>query len=346
MTAPAHIFKTARRQLRKIRHRGAKSPKEIQLLASADQQRRDGLGWRYDGFSEFTDEGLFDLLRRVSIDLDPARFVEEAKAAGSPTALTVIWTRRATGEGRWRDLPMLAARELWRRLLPELRSAEVTADEVDELLELAEVSDDKPALWLRAGKKLIAACIVETADVDFFRAVARESGSDLVGWMQEAPAALMDTAHQDEAPELCRHFAMLVEPKNLLAERAELLARLGRREEALAQLEPLLAEFPADPVVLLKAGATWEALGDLAQAQPYYRRYTEAMKDPASAESRAAAAKQGVDLPPRPAPAIRTISFGQPALSNPFGQPKLEGALPDSPCPCGSGKPFRKCHLS
>lgn len=339
MTAPAHIFKTARRQLRKIRHRGAKSPKEQQLLASADQQRRDGLGWRYDGFSAFSDAALFDLLRQVSIDSDAARFIEEARVAGSPTRVAEVWAGRATGEGRWRDLPMLAARELWRRLLPDVRSAEVTADEVDELLEEAEVSDEKPALWLKAAQKLIAACIADVADADFFRQVASESGSDLVGWMQEAPAALMDTALQDHAPELCRAFAQLVDAKNQLAERAELLARLGRREEALQQIDPLLAEYPHDPVVLLKAGATWEALGDIAHAQQYYRRYTEAMNNPAQAESRAAAAKQGVDLPPRrPTPQARPTGFGR--LID------LQGAAPDAPCPCGSGKPFRKCHLS
>ncbi|MFN7131523.1 MAG: hypothetical protein ACK4N5_05530, partial [Myxococcales bacterium] len=208
MTAPAHIFKTARRQLRKIRHRGAKTEKEQQLLASADQQRKDGLGWRYDGFSGYSDEQLFEALRRVSLDYDAPRFIAEAREAGSPTALSARWASRSTGEGKWRDLPMLAARELWRRLLPNVRTPEVVADEVDELIEQAEVSDEKPALWLKAAQRLIASCVDGEADVEFFRLVARESGTDLVGWMQEAPSALMDTPHQAEAPELCRRFAM------------------------------------------------------------------------------------------------------------------------------------------
>ena len=112
----------------------------------------------------------------------------------------------------------------------------------------------------------------------------------------------------------------------LLAERAELLGRLERRNEALEQIGGLLARFPADPVVLLKAGAAYEALGEMAQSQNFFRRYTEAMKDPASAKSLAAAAKAGVDLRPR-----------LPGAAAP-------AAGPNDRCPCGSGKKYKRCH--
>ncbi len=328
MTAPAHIFKTARRQMKKIRHRGARTETERRLLASADQQREQGLGWRYDGFDGFTTEQMFAALRRFGIEHDQNSLRAEALEAGSPTRLAERWEARSSAQGKWRDLPLLAARELWRRLLPEVRCAEVVADEIDELLTEAEVGAERAGLWREAARRLVAACIREgQGDRAFFQAVVRESGSDLVGWMIEMPAILLDTVDAALAPGLALQFAQLGDEKAMLSERSELLGHLGHREEALAQLEELFQRFPDDPVVLLKAGATLEALGELASSQEYYRRYAEAMQSPASSRSLAAAAKAGVDLPPRPGAPARAPSVG-----------------PNDRCPCGSGKKYKRCH--
>jgi hypothetical protein len=327
MTAPAHIFKTARRQMAKIRHRGPQTDTERRLLASADEQREQGLGWRFDGFHGMGTDEIFSALRRFGIDLDEASFRDEALQAGSPTRLAERWEVRSSAEGKWRDLPLLGARELWRRLLPQAKSAEVVADEVDELLLEAEISASKPELWLKAARWLIDACARDGGRA-FLEAVAKESGSDLVGWMMEMPAALLGTHDEQLAPDIALSFAALADEKAHLAERAELLGRLGRRAEAVAQLEALLDRFPDDPVVLLKAGAALEALGEVAQAQDYYRRYTEAMQQPASAKSRAAAAKAGVALTPRPASAL----------------PREPAVGPNDRCPCGSGKKYKRCH--
>lgn len=328
MTAPAHIFKTARRQMAKIRHRGPQTDTERRLLASADEQRQQGLGWRYDGFHGMPTDDIFSALRRVGLDCDEASFKAQALEAGSPTALALRWETRSSAEGKWRDLPLLGARELWRRLLPQAQSAEVVADEVDELLLEAEVSVSKAELSINAARRLIDAC-ARAGGRAFLQAVAKESGSDLVGWMVEMPAALLGTPDEQLAPDLALSFAGLGDEKAHLAERAELLGRLSRRAEALAQLETLLERYPDDPVVLLKAGAALEALGDVARSQDYFRRYTEAMQHPASAQSRASAAKAGVALGPR-------LPASSPPPEPPVG--------PNDRCPCGSGKKYKRCH--
>jgi hypothetical protein len=316
-TTPAHLLKTARRQMRKIRHRGPKDETERRLLASADQQREQGLGWRYDGFSSWTTAQLFEALARFGAKLDEAGFGEEAKKAGSPTALGEALQARSTAQGKWKDLPPLAARELWRRLLPDTRAAEVVADEVDELLEEAEVKPGRPALWLKAARRLVAAC-TEGGKVDRarFEAVSKESGSDLLGWMEEMPAALLGTPDEAEAPGLCDSFAQLADEKALKAERAELLARLGRGDEARREIGALLKRHGEDARVLLKAGAVHEALGEAAKAQEFFRRYEAAMKEPAVAGT----ARPGGALP----------------------APRQTG--PNDRCPCGSGKKFKRCH--
>lgn len=314
--------------MKKIRQRGARTETERRLLASADQQREQGLGFRYDGFERFTTEQMFEALRRFGIEHDLTSLRAEALEAGSPTRLAERWEARSSAQGKWRDLPLLAARELWRRLLPEVLRAEVVADEIDELLAEAEVRTERAGLWLEAARRLVSACIREgQGDRALFEAIVRESGSDLVGWMIEMPAILLGTADAALAPDLALQFAQLGDEKALLSERAELLGRLGRRQEALAQLEMLLQRFADEPVVLLKAGATFEALGELAPSQEYFRRYTEAMQRPASAGSLAAAAKAGVDLPPR---------AGATARDPPVG--------PNDRCPCGSGRKYKRCH--
>ncbi|MBI5549833.1 MAG: SEC-C domain-containing protein [Deltaproteobacteria bacterium] len=320
MTTPAHLFKTARRQMRKIRHRGPQSETERRLLASADQQREQGLGWRYDGFREWTDAQLFESLARFGICLDEASFREKALIAGSPTALGESWQALSTAQGKWRDLPTLAARDLWRRLLPDSRAPEVVADQVDELLEEAEVRPSRPSLWLKAAQRLVWACLPDgKPDRPFFEAVSRESGSDLVGWMIEMPAALLGTADEAEAPGLCEAFARLGDEKAMRAERAEILSRLGRGDEARTEIAALLDRHGEDPLVLLKAGAVHEALRDVPASQQFFRRYEEALRQPSSARSIAAAGRAGVALPaPR--------------------------AGPNDRCPCGSGKKYKRCH--
>ncbi|MGC4120929.1 MAG: SEC-C domain-containing protein [Myxococcales bacterium] len=319
-TTPAHLFKTARRQMRKIRHRGPQTETERRLLASADQQREQGLGWRYDGFKDWPTPKLFEELTRQGVKADEAGFAEAAKAAGSPTALGESWAAVATGQGKWKDYASMAARELWRRLIPDSRAPEVVADAVDELLEEAEVKQPRTPLWLAAARRLLAACVVEgKPDREHFAKVARESGADLAGWMVEMPAALLGTPDETEAPGICQAFAGLGDEKVMRAERAEILARLAKGEEAKTEIRALLQAHADDPVVLLKAGAVYEALGEVPASQEYFRRYEDAVRAPAHAASRAAASKAGLVLP----------------------APKLG---PNDRCPCGSGKKYKRCH--
>jgi tetratricopeptide (TPR) repeat protein len=287
------------------------------LLASADQQREQGLGWRYDGFGAYSTAEILRMLSRLSLALDEEAFKREALAAGSPTKLSEAWQSRQTATGKWQDLTTLAARELWRRLLPNERSAEILADELDELIDEAGPRAERAQQWLKAARRLIEACTSKGApDREFFQAVIRESGSDLAGWMVEMPSTLVGTDHAAEAPALCEAFARLVDPRPVLAERAEILARLGDKAEARAQIESLLKQHPSEPVVLLKAGAVFEILGDAKKSQEYLGRYTSAMSGP-SAAGRGA---------------------GKALLA-----PRAETA-PNDKCPCGSGKKYKRCH--
>lgn len=338
MATPAHIFKTARRQIRKIRHRGPATDNERRLLASANQQRASGLGWRYDGFDDYSTEAIFEKLAELGIALDAEGFRTEAFTQGSPTKLTEVWLTKTNAQGRWIDFPGLAARELWQRLLPEERRAEVVSDEIDALLERAEVEppEKKVALWFRAARRLLESCLQDgVADECFFKAILRESGGDLTGWMTELPPALMGTPFELDAPEIAAGFAWFTNEKELLAERAEILLRLGKHEKAAAEIDALLEKYPTDLTVLLKAGGIYETLGQPEKSKRYLDAYVEGLEKKRAAQAVAAAARSTSAVHP-----VTEIS--------PHALTEAENASivaePNAPCSCGSGKKFKHCH--
>jgi tetratricopeptide (TPR) repeat protein len=125
---------------------------------------------------------------------------------------------------------------------------------------------------------------------------------------------------------------------------AIVLAKAGQREAALLQLDSNLAKAADAALVEGKAGDTHRALGDLPAAEAYYRR--------AVVESKTASERlEGL---------LRVASClmdqGRESEANEVLQQtsKLEAeaaikARPpivgrNEPCPCGSGKKYKKCH--
>lgn len=341
MFTPAHFLKTARRQMRKIRHRGAKTDTEKRLLASADQQRLQNLGWRFDGFSDWSITQLLESLAKMGIVTNEDLFREEAQKNRSPTKVAEYWATYSQAEGKWKDFPNLAARELWQRLLPDQKVPETVADEIDALLEAAEVSSSRAEHWLQAARRLVEQCTSQgKGDSEFFESVQRESGCDLRGWMAEVPDALLGSPWENEAAELCLAFSWLAEEKAMLALRAEILAKLGRQQESISLIEQLLAEYPSDLLVLYKGSMIFQILGENDRAHHYLEEYEKAIQAPEAASNMAAAAKTGVILP---------RFFNQPPGQSKPAHKAGERANssnhlnPNDRCSCGSGKKYKRC---
>lgn len=124
---------------------------------------------------------------------------------------------------------------------------------------------------------------------------------------------------------------------------AIILAEAGRRDEALAEVDTLLSNARDAALVEAKAGDTYRALGDSMAAEAYYRRslavsktasdrlhallrlvacLTDSGREAEASELLAAARRER-----EPAPAPRAAAVGR-----------------NDPCPCGSGKKYKKCH--
>lgn len=160
----------------------------------------------------------------------------------------------------------------------------------------------------------------------------------------DLPLSLSLTEETELALELARSLSF-IDPDLCGADVAVILARAGRRDEALAQVERNLSVAKDEALAEAKAGDTYRALGDMPAAEAYYRRSLAVAKTPSDrlhsvmrlvaclldegrdAEANALMQEQGI---PRR------------GHETPASPPPIVGR--NEACPCGSGKKFKKCH--
>ncbi len=97
-------------------------------------------------------------------------------------------------------------------------------------------------------------------------------GFHVLDWMLALPFQLAWAGLVDEAATLAARFSEVTTADNFLPDRALILAKAGRRDDALAQLTENLLRFPDDPWVIIKSGDVYETLGDNEQAERLYRQ--------------------------------------------------------------------------
>ncbi len=219
-------------------------------------------------------------------------------------------------------------------------------DELDELDDDAALTAhrDPAPLW-RATADAALALLAAVGPV-------RERFLDLDGWLLERslgvrlldlPLQLAQVGEHERAIALARTL-VFVDRELVEGDLAIVLAKAGRGEEALAQVEANLSNAQDAALVESKAGETHRALGDLPAAEAYYRR--------AVIESKTSSARLEALL--RVASCL--MDQGRESEANEVLQQtrKLEAdaeakANPpvvgrNEPCPCGSGKKYKKCH--
>ncbi len=166
--------------------------------------------------------------------------------------------------------------------------------------------------------------------------IARALGPRLL----ELPTTLSRVGEVELALSLARAM-VFIDPELLQGDIALILARAGRREEALAQLERNLTGARDAALVEAKAGDVYRALGDAPAAEAYYRR---SLVEAKTATDRLHALLRLVTC---------LTEAGRDAEANDLLQKarkertQSEPEAPvgrNEPCPCGSGKKYKKCH--
>jgi tetratricopeptide (TPR) repeat protein len=166
--------------------------------------------------------------------------------------------------------------------------------------------------------------------------LARALGTRLL----DLPMSLSLVGDVERALSLSRAMAF-IDPELLHGDIAIILARAGRREEALAQVDENLDRARDAALVEAKAGDVYRALGDVPAAEAYYRRSLTVAK---TSSDRLHALLRIV--------ACLTDSGRDAEASELLQQARKERGEPEpktvvgrnEPCPCGSGKKYKKCH--
>jgi tetratricopeptide (TPR) repeat protein len=183
------------------------------------------------------------------------------------------------------------------------------------------------------------------------------SEHDLLHFMLDLPFELARAAMADKGAELALAMAF-VDPGNFLTDRAIILAEAGEREAALAQAAENLASMPTDQWVQIKSGDVYVELGQVGAAEAAYRAALELVSP---AFERDEAAERLLELFTTQGREADATAF-KAAEAARTERMRLEREAPltpdrprdtvfrlapkvgrNDPCPCGSGKKYKKC---
>jgi tetratricopeptide (TPR) repeat protein len=174
--------------------------------------------------------------------------------------------------------------------------------------------------------------------------------SDISIWILDIPYLLAKNNMVDEAVDICRKFSQYYEKNNFLGDLSLILGQSGRKEEAISQIQENLKLFPDDVWIIIKAGDAYNALNETENAlELYYKAYD--MTTPRSIDRS--------DVLERLIPLLERLEKDNEAdgLKKIETEAKVEHQMKpipqpiinkkkigrNEPCPCGSGKKYKKC---
>lgn len=159
----------------------------------------------------------------------------------------------------------------------------------------------------------------------------------------DMPSLASLCGEHDAALALARSLAF-VDRELMEGDAAIILARAGRSAEALEQLAQNLKQAQDKSLVELKAGDTHRVLGDLAAAEAYYRQALELAQSPTSLyDARLRLVSALLDTG-RAAEAQQLLLQARQSAGEVIVASTLPEVGRNDPCPCGSGKKYKKCH--
>lgn len=209
------------------------------------------------------------------------------------------------------------------RIHDESATGEILRDDAASALELADRLRGRPA--------------------DFERWVEDWMAHD---WMLELPWTLARRGLIDEAVRIADAFAELdSDHRSIYAnDAAVLLAEAERADDALARADANIRAFPGDVWTRVHAGDVHRSLADPERAERDYRHAAALAQAHGDRHDVAAVAERLADLLANlPGREHDAAEAARRALATQFGQRIAPTTGRNDPCPCGSGRKYKKC---
>lgn len=229
-------------------------------------------------FNEASDSEIFDGLKVAGIDTTLEEFIEEAREAGNPTDLTDKWFEKYNLQDDF-DFPLYdAIFELWKRHLKDVKCPEALVDELDDIIDSyngkGDILDHEDLLQAYNQLKDYYHKFIKedgTPDTDLFSELYAYAYNDIEGFLIQMPFDLEHKGLIDEAVNIGRWFSRLSSmPQYYMKDIAYILAKAGRREEALRQIDENMENFPDDFWTVINAGDAMLLLGEEEKAERFF----------------------------------------------------------------------------
>lgn len=218
-------------------------------------------------------------------------------------------------------------------------------DALDALDDSAENADSEKIqpLLRKLGEATLAFVLRIDGNLQLLSAVGRRfEDEDLIHSVFDVPARLRaarETALAVRIAEALQVYA----PDEMKGEIAIAYAEAGDRERALALVLTNLATATQPYIAEFKAGYVYRELGEDDAAEAYYRRALAIATTPAERDEATVRVATHLIETDREAEAVAFMAQQRAVVDAPA---KARGPAVgrNEPCPCGSGKKYKKCH--
>ncbi|GEM_PF-6232917 len=325
-----------------------------EVAAEAEHLRVKGHGWRGDGLAEWPLSRVLWRLAELGIPCTKEESFQEALAADSEYALASLWALRLRAEGELREFLEHASVVVCAWHFPNGGGYEtdflIAADLAIED-ECREEKHDEAQLRRRAEASLQVAKVASSARQDdpggWVSMMEERCRVPVSIWAADLVVLLHAANLADQALALVDAWTPIALTERFRAEKPLILAMSGKKEEARGCVDALLRDYPRSLPSLFMAG---EALVAMEERDEGYETIERAMALAQSREERlwirdhlaGLAAFVDAERKEGPAPVFDEddpIDDGE--VATPIKAEARVGR--NDPCPCGSGKKYKKC---
>ncbi len=298
---------------------------------------------------KMSDKEILDKLNTFGLDINIERFKEMALDLKSPSKLAQRWSEPIY------HFCYNAVSELWKRHLTHEKNPEILADLVNDIMNTYDDNRDKldreVFLCIYDKLKMLYHDLLKqdgTPDIALYREVEEVIYDGIEGFVFDIIFDFPGHGLVDEAVDIGRWFAQFSEqPNEWLGNVGCILAEAGRREDAVKQVKENLQNFPNDVWVVVNAGDAMNSLGDSEATEGYFLKAYKMVKDKSDK----------IDILERIINLYRAIHMDEKARKfedeyadlTEIPQDSLqtnERVSRNAPCPCGSGKKYKKCCMN